>query len=498
VFIPGSPVMTLPELLVRAEEGLEKGSKSVGAAAVYKTPSKGLGGQYEYHHHRDPFKTPAPRGSSSISFEAHEGDEATSATSATREWTKDDWKQLDACFTDERLDVAEKMGLGSDSIASVDDVRIEDVVKRFVEMMGGSLLINGWGAGWDRCVILRFQLLLEDACYSCYCYSDSLLTRARALQKKQRSGNIAPPTPGRQSPQSSRLSVVPDFTPLTRLHPHPPALRPKLPPPLTGSPFGNIPSKRPKVHGPLLAPRYSHLLEETIPVSQDIDKPEPELQPEVDASVSSVGSEAADVTVESAVVNDDEDHPEESFDSPASVEREDPKPAEQPTPGISKRVKGFLFSYLSTLSKSTPPQKPDKLRSSQPGLPLPPPEVLGKSRGPISTPIRQPVSKPIHPKEQVHLQHAPTPKKYVFPRPVKPQRLVALHPTTTTPPGPIVPIPIQRNRRSSGGSVKDLVRSFEDLDNEVVKKLEIKRVQSIGDWNRDRRKGDSNKPVWKP
>jgi len=103
--------------------------------------------------------------------------------------------------------------------------------------------------------------------------------------------------------------------------------------------------------------------------------------------------------------------------------------------------------------------------------------------------------KPVHPKEQVHLQHAPTPKKSALPRPAKPQRLVDLHPTP--PLTPIEPVPIQRNRRSSGGSVKDLVRSFEHLDNEGAKKPEIKRVRSIGDLNGERRKAD-NRPVWKP
>jgi hypothetical protein len=44
--------------------------------------------------------------------------------------------------------------------------------------------------------------------------------------------------------------------------------------------------------------------------------------------------------------------------------------------------------------------------------------------------------------------------------------------------------------------VKDLVRSFEDLDSEVTKKSEIKRVRSIGDWKGERCKGD--KPVWRP
>jgi hypothetical protein len=95
----------------------------------------------------------------------------------------------------------------------------------------------------------------------------------------------------------------------------------------------------------------------------------------------------------------------------------------------------------------------------------------------------------------VHLQHAPSPKKPTFPRPQKPQRLVALHPTPA--PAPTMPVPIQRNRRSSGGSVKDLVKSFEDLDSDaVVKKSEIKRVRSIGDWKGDRCKGD--RPAWRP
>jgi hypothetical protein len=128
VFIPGSPAMTLPELLMHAEEGLENTER--------KTPVKSSSA------YRDPFKTPAPRGASTP--------EVREPMMTTREWTKDDWKQLDACFTDERLDVAEKLGLGSDKIAGVDDVRVEDVVDRFVEMMGGNLVVDGWGSDWDR------------------------------------------------------------------------------------------------------------------------------------------------------------------------------------------------------------------------------------------------------------------------------------------------------------------------------------------------------------
>ena len=50
----------------------------------------------------------------------------------------------------EGLDVAERTGLGNDMIAGVDDVKVEDVVARFVEMTGGSWVVGGWGCDWDR------------------------------------------------------------------------------------------------------------------------------------------------------------------------------------------------------------------------------------------------------------------------------------------------------------------------------------------------------------
>lgn len=133
VFIPGSPAMTLPELLMQAEVGLEQ----KGSISTHETPMKALS------FHRDPFKTPGPRGNP-ISFEACD-DNGT-----TRQWVKEDWKQLDACFTDERLDAAVKLGLGEDAIGDVDEVRIEDVVERFVNTMGGAQVVEGWGSLWDR------------------------------------------------------------------------------------------------------------------------------------------------------------------------------------------------------------------------------------------------------------------------------------------------------------------------------------------------------------
>lgn len=133
VFIPGSPIMTLPELLTQAEVRLEKAE-----SGAHGTPLK------ISNLDRDPFKTPGPRGACAPSWRG--GNDM-------REWTKDDWKQLDACFTDERLDVAEKVGFRGGRIANVDDVQIKNVVSKFVEMMGGMSVVETWGSAWDRFVL---------------------------------------------------------------------------------------------------------------------------------------------------------------------------------------------------------------------------------------------------------------------------------------------------------------------------------------------------------
>ena len=69
-----------------------------------------------------------------------------------REWGKDDWKILDACFTDERLDAGEKMGMTEGSLADVTDIRLDDVVNRFVEVIGGDAVLVGLGPSWTRLV----------------------------------------------------------------------------------------------------------------------------------------------------------------------------------------------------------------------------------------------------------------------------------------------------------------------------------------------------------
>ena len=68
--------------------------------------------------------------------------------SGPREWSKADWKLLDSCFTDERYEVGEEQGIGGD-LASVDDVLLENVVDRFVDLMGGLDKVLGHGPSWS-------------------------------------------------------------------------------------------------------------------------------------------------------------------------------------------------------------------------------------------------------------------------------------------------------------------------------------------------------------
>jgi hypothetical protein len=284
--------------------------------------------------------------------------------------------------------------------------------------------------------------------------SDSLYGRVRALQKKQRSGNVAPPTP-RTSTLSRRSVEVPDFTPLPR-RPSP-RTRPTLPIPVEDAPFKDLASNVP---ASLLAPRYSHLLEEAATVCEERS-----------------GSSSQD-------------------SSDAAIRGEHQASCRQPA-SIGNRVKGFLFSYLPTRTK-----RPSPLNSKpcRPRLPLPPPEILGKPRGPIVTPIRPPAPKPTHPKELVHLQAAPPPKVSMIPRIAKPQRLVNLHHIPFPESNDGVSISRNRNRRSSGGSVKDLIRSFELEDSsskgrEDLNMCDLQRARSIEDW---RHWEKSKKPIWRP
>lgn len=130
VYVPGSPAMTLPELLKQAEE--EVGRVHVGGALSMHHTMPMVG-----RRSRNPFETPMPVKYSSRPASPED------LILGEREWAREEWKLLDACFTDERLE----LGRG-DTLASVDVVRGEEVVKRFVSTMGGEEVVATFGDEW--------------------------------------------------------------------------------------------------------------------------------------------------------------------------------------------------------------------------------------------------------------------------------------------------------------------------------------------------------------
>ncbi|KAI0367221.1 hypothetical protein BV20DRAFT_970877 [Pilatotrama ljubarskyi] len=470
VIIPGSPAMTVPELLHEAERTVEQRERSLhtplrtlsfhgdgadGGSGAFKLPMLD----------RPAFETPAPR------QRVHS--RPLFNPNGPRSWDKDDWKLLDACFTDERLALgSHKRPLGEAVLAPVDDVELDRVVDRFLEQTGG-VPVEGCWPGWSR---------------------EDLLRRTQALQKKQRSGKVAPPTPsGRFG--SVALSEVPDFTPLPSRQS---SVQPGL---LRRESTASVQSTKPAVPASLLAPRYSHLLEEAISISKGESSLHSSSQPVGYRSASAPAPESP-----SAVTSDKGDKAAEVVSTPHKAFSE--QPPDQPTPGrsIASRMKGFFFSYLPKATKNTQPKKP--LVPAHPGLPIPPPEVFQKPRPPIATPVSKPPSKPVPPKELVHLNHAPPPKPSMIPRLAqKPKRLVDLHPAPPPQPRPRSSTGLVSDRRSSSGSVKDLVRSFESLEKQQERERQeevsrLRRVRSVGEWavaTSSRGQGSQGqKPTWKP
>ncbi|KAJ3796873.1 hypothetical protein GGU11DRAFT_684903 [Lentinula aff. detonsa] len=434
VYMPGSPVTTLGGLLEEAER------------EVQVEQSKGL----------------TPRVPKSISKENAldlEDGSRHGEQSAFREWSKEEWKILDACFTDERIDLASKSSSVSclstfndrdDEIplAEVDLVDVDNVIERFIIESGG--VING--CSWSR---------------------DNLRARTKAIQKKQRAGHIAPPT----TPYTSRNTStsrepsftmeVPDFTPLPRRPlPFPPSRESVLPSPAgPAALFSNIPEdvteapRRRKVPATLLAPRYSHLLDQAVAISREL----PSVENSMDSSEMNGGQTSS------------------ILDAPT-----------QPKTGL-----GRLFSYLPGFLTS-PASSTRKARDVKPGLPLPPAEILDKLRGPIITPARPPVPKNKAPKELVNLNHQPVPEKKetsMIPRRI-PQRMVKLNQVGLPEERQQSAGPSSRPRRSSGASVKDLVKTFESFDDSADHTANAK---SIRNWKKGLLGGENNnKPVWKP
>jgi hypothetical protein len=317
------------------------------------------------------------------------------------------------------------------------------------------------------------------------------MQRTRALRRKQRRGKVAPPTTLPMSPASPwslgsgsiTAMEVPEFTPI-RLKP---VQRREW---VAETPLRSRQEEETRTKAvplTLLAPRYSHLLEEAISISKEL--PQITLTDASQESDIMLGEHESDSS-KSTLVEDSE-----------LVREPSPTLAEIQPDTIGKRVKGILFSYLPTLKKSA--TKTPK-RHGHPGLPLPPQDVLTKPRGPVNTPAREPVPKVIPPKDLVHLQQAPpmqTPTSKI-PKVVHPKELVELNHVT---PKVADEHKTRERRRSSGaGSVKDLIKGFEDMESQdsvdkVEGRGEIRRMKSIGEWRKGLNGGgDVERPAWKP
>ncbi|EAU86780.2 hypothetical protein CC1G_09905 [Coprinopsis cinerea okayama7 len=508
VIIPGSPAITLPELLEQVEKEVVAASPNRMWTPLRKSPgSTSLGAGMGMG--RDPFVTPV-RQTLFPSFTVPSAP-AEKPHDGPRAWTKEEWKLLDGCFTDERYSLVEAAPekYPNEEMAPVEDVETSKVVDRFVSMMGGEDVIKEYGDAWDM---------------------ERLEQRVLALQKKQRKGNVAPPSTPRTSEVSNLVSLagmhrrtsmdVPDFTPLGRGLMPPRKPRGSLGEPLTKvGPRGSIP----KGAAPLLAPRYSHLLDEAMVISSEVtnlaeQNSERSASTSSSASSTSSSSGSSSASITSTEVSTEATSQAETDTSSTLVDGDvtmesapsaaPSKPAPVSTPSLGTRLKSTLFSYLPTLSRNSKP-KPSKIPRppAQPGLPLPPPPLVNYPRPPITTPARPPQEKPPHPKELVDLHPVPDPeelkkksKPSMIPRPVK--RLVELNPVT---PPDNKEKDVGKPRRSSTGSVKDLIRSFEEMEKERIERERaegyMSRPSSSLSMGRPRSQVGFKpgfKPVWRP
>jgi hypothetical protein len=117
--------MTLPELLQEAESELDVPTSSRSAQSAFRTPS------------------PAPS-----SFRRPEAPLVVDID-GPRDWSRSDWKLLDACFTDVRLEVGARWG-HEGVLGDVDAVDLEDVVRRFEDIFGGDEVVTRLGPAFAR------------------------------------------------------------------------------------------------------------------------------------------------------------------------------------------------------------------------------------------------------------------------------------------------------------------------------------------------------------
>lgn len=163
---------------------------------------------------------------------------------------------------------------------------------------------------------------------------------------------------------------------------------------------------------------------------------------------------------------------------------------DQQTPmSAVKRSLSYITSWLRQGILASKVQNPPMI-----GLPVPPPDVLNKSRLPVITPAKKLLPKAVPPKEQVTLHPAPAlSKPSMIPRPAPPRRLVELQHIPTPLPKPVTAKFIPR--RSSSASVKDLVKGYEEMEKGAIRAIpprvaELRKMKSVDVLH--------VKPAWKP
>ncbi|KAJ7154787.1 hypothetical protein C8R46DRAFT_1227601 [Mycena filopes] len=539
VYFPGSPApVTTAQLLAEAER--EVGS----SASAVRSPSRVADAGESASTRTTPRRVPLPES---------EPEEEEEEESSSRPWGKPEWKALDACFTDERIAVAERLGMvlnlspapgpfstpirpsattsnasGSSAVmmAAADAVDLGAVVARFVDARGGERVVAKWGPGWDL---------------------DSLRQRAKALQNKQRAGHVAPPTPNSSASAAIAFPsrgedggdvfsgarrqasmVVPDFTPLGKraMPPRVSSLRrsdnavagssnllagrARLPAPVLAGPFSQLPPtpeplRKRRVPGSLFAPRYSHLLDEAVAVSRKGKEKAVEVEVEVEVEVAQMDDGEPEEEEESFEQEQQGQEQDESFstdlDSSLDVDAE-----MAPATPLREREEAALYPQPAATAA------PASMGRRVKGFLFSYLPTLAKTApAPRTAALLARPRLPLPPLELLEKQRGPivTPARRPLPKTRAPKELVSLQPAPApvkktgiprrAPPQRMVElnhVEIQpevrvgpRPRTSSGGSVKDLVKNFEKLDKEKAKGAEVKRVRSVGDFGRNNKNG---------
>lgn len=145
VVIPGSPSVTLPELLDQAEKEVLRHSPVKASTIATPPPRASLDAKRLFQTPVRSEVAPLVAMATLPAWtRAYEGEE--------RPWTKEEWKVLDSCLTDERLEVDGSYSPRAQQLKSVDEIDIDNVVQRFIAIAGGHDVVVGYGSSWTRYV----------------------------------------------------------------------------------------------------------------------------------------------------------------------------------------------------------------------------------------------------------------------------------------------------------------------------------------------------------